>query len=118
MSTRRNVSFGSISQRLEADYDTGQVQGFGELAYGHMFSGVMEGAFVEGFTGLALVHQDGASFTETGGSAALSGQSKAMDTAFSTVGVRGAVQTGFQGIPVRLTGELAWRHAFGDITPS
>ncbi|SUC82772.1 Extracellular serine protease precursor [Pannonibacter phragmitetus] len=117
ISTRRNVSFGSISQRLEADYDTGQVQGFGELAYGQMFSGVMQGAFVEGFTGLALVHQDGASFTETGGSAALSGRSKAMDTAFSTVGVRGAVQTGLQGIPVRLTGELAWRHAFGDITP-
>ncbi|MEH0069094.1 autotransporter outer membrane beta-barrel domain-containing protein [Pannonibacter sp. Pt2-lr] len=115
LSTRRNVSFGSISQRLDADYDAGQVQGFGELAYGHMFSGVMEGAFVEGFTGLALVHQDGAKFTETGGSAALSGNGKSLETAFSTVGVRGAVQTGLQGIPVRLTGELAWRHAFGDV---
>ncbi|WP_374631127.1 autotransporter domain-containing protein [Pannonibacter indicus] len=114
-STRRNVSFASISQRLKADYGTGQVQGFGELAYGHMFSGVMQGAFVEGFTGLALVHQDGAKFTETGGSAALTVRGKAMDTAFSTVGVRGALQTGVQGIPVRLTGELAWRHAFGDV---
>ncbi|WP_208975414.1 autotransporter outer membrane beta-barrel domain-containing protein [Pannonibacter phragmitetus] len=114
-STRRNVNFASISQRLEADYDTGQVQGFGELAYGHMFSGVMQGAFVEGFTGLALVHQDGAKFTETGGTAALTGRGKSLETAFSTVGVRGAVQTGVQGIPVRLTGEFAWRHAFGDV---
>ncbi len=115
ISTRRNVSFASISQRLKADYGTGQVQGFGELAYGHMFSGVMQGAFVEGFTGLALVHQDGAKFTETGGSAALTVRGKAMDTAFSTVGVRGALQTGVQGIPVKLTGELAWRNAFGDV---
>ncbi|SUC82771.1 Extracellular serine protease precursor [Pannonibacter phragmitetus] len=114
-STRRNVNFASISQRLEADYDTGQVQGFGELAYGHMFSGVMQGAFVEGFTGLALVHQDGAKFTETGGTAALTGRGKSLETAFSTVGVRGALQTGVQGIPVRLTGEFAWRHAFGDV---
>ncbi|MBA4207405.1 MAG: hypothetical protein C0457_20645 [Polymorphum sp.] len=115
VSTRRNVSFASISQRLKADYGTGQVQGFGELAYGHMFSGVMQGAFVEGFTGLALVHQDGAKFTETGGSAALTVRGKSLETAFSTVGVRGALQTGLQGIPVKLTGELAWRHAFGDV---
>lgn len=115
ISTRRNVSFGSISQRLDSDYDTGQVQGFGELAYGHMFSGVMQGAFVEGFTGLALVHQDGAKFNETGGTAALTGRGKSLETAFSTVGVRGALQTGVQGIPVRLTGEFAWRHAFGDV---
>ncbi len=115
ISTRRNVNFGNIGQRLDADYDAGQVQGFGELAYGHMFSGVMQGAFVEGFTGLALVRQDGAKFTETGGSAALTGRGKSLETAFSTLGVRGAVQTGFQGIPVKLTGELAWRHAFGDV---
>ncbi|WP_430514467.1 autotransporter outer membrane beta-barrel domain-containing protein [Pannonibacter phragmitetus] len=114
-STRRNVNFASISQRLDSDYDTGQVQGFGELAYGHMFSGVMQGAFVEGFTGLALVHQDGAKFSETGGTAALTGRGKSLETAFSTVGVRGALQTGVQGIPVRLTGEFAWRHAFGDV---
>ncbi|MGY4752010.1 autotransporter domain-containing protein [Pannonibacter sp. Q-1] len=115
VSTRRNVNFASISQQLKADYGVSQVQGFGELAYGHMFSGVMEGAFVEGFTGLALVHQDGAKFTEAGGSAALTVRGKAMETAFSTVGVRGAVQTGVQGIPVKLTGEFVWRHAFGDV---
>jgi autotransporter-associated beta strand protein len=117
VSTRRNVNFSSISQRLEADYGVSQVQGFGELAYGHMFSGVMQGAFVEGFTGLALVHQDGARFSETGGSAALTVRGDALETGFTTVGVRGAVQTGLLGLPARVTGELAWRHAFGDDTP-
>jgi autotransporter-associated beta strand protein len=118
VSTRRNVSFSSISQQLKADYDVSQVQGFGEVAYGHMFSGVMQGAFVEGYTALAVVHQDGARFSETGGSAALTVRGDTLDTAFTTVGVRGEVQTGLMGLPARVTGELAWRHAFGDLDAS
>ncbi|MGE6742316.1 autotransporter outer membrane beta-barrel domain-containing protein [Allorhizobium pseudoryzae] len=70
-SSKRDIEFASISQRVEAHYGTGQVQGFGELAYGHMFNSLMQDAYLEGFAGLALVHQDGAKFTETGGSAAL-----------------------------------------------
>ncbi|EKF61571.1 hypothetical protein QWE_00165 [Agrobacterium albertimagni AOL15] len=116
-SSKRDIEFASISQRVEADYGTGQVQGFGELAYGHMLNGPMQGAYLEGFAGLALVHQDGATFTETGGSVALSGSGNALETGYSTLGLRGAVQTGMQGMPVRLTGELAWRHTFGDVTP-
>ncbi|WP_454915576.1 autotransporter domain-containing protein [Xanthobacter sediminis] len=112
--TSRSVALNGYAGTLNADYDAGTFQAFGELGYG------METplARIEPFAGLAYVslHTDG--YTEQGGAAALAVSGGTMGTAFTTLGLRAAVPFMLGTARAALSGSLGWQHAFGDVTPA
>lgn len=71
----------------------------------------MFGATVEPFAGVEAyrVHTD--AFTETGGSAALSGEARKDTFTLSTLGIRGQTPI-VEGLSAR--SRIGWQHAFGD----
>lgn len=113
LDTTRSVAIPGINERLSGDYDAGAFQVFGELAYGLRAGHT----YIEPFANLAYVslHTDG--YSETGGDAALTGQSDNTDVTFSTLGARVEHDIAFGGVDGALTGMVGWRHAFGDRTP-
>ncbi|MGO4263877.1 autotransporter outer membrane beta-barrel domain-containing protein, partial [Lysobacter sp. TAB13] len=66
----------------------------------------------------AYVNLQSDGFTERGAAAALVGRSSDMSTAFSTLGMRASTTVTVNGMALELRGALAWRHAFGDVTPA
>ncbi|QFR32953.1 autotransporter domain-containing protein [Ancylobacter sp. TS-1] len=96
---------------LNADYDAGTAQVFGELGYGMSFGAVD----FEPFVGLAYVNLGTDAFAETGGLAALYSPSSTMDATYSTLGLRAASTVNFGRTVATLKGLLGWRHAFGDV---
>ncbi|CAN7170255.1 autotransporter domain-containing protein [Bosea sp. LjRoot237] len=112
--TRRTVAFTGFGDGLKAGYDAGTAQVFGELGYRIELGKVA----LEPFAGLAYVnlHTDG--FSETGGVAALTARSDDTSLGYSTLGLRASTNLGLQGMDLTLRGGLAWRHAFGDVTPT
>lgn len=112
ITTGRGVAFPGFGDSLEADYDAGTAQVFGELGYGIRAGSV---AF-EPFANLAYVslHTDG--FTEKGGAAALTSQGSTTDATFTTLGLRASTSFDLAGASVTAKGMVGWRHAFGDVT--
>lgn len=114
VSTSRSVAFPGFNESLKGDYDAGTAQVFGELAYG-----VSVGAArFEPFASLAYVGLHAEGFRETGGAAALASGPAGMDTAFTTLGLRGSASFGLNGASVTARGLVGWRHAFDDVTPT
>lgn len=110
----RTVSFTGFSDRLRSDYNAATAQVFGELGY-RIDAGRVA---LEPFAGLAYVNLQSDGFTERGGAAALVGRSSDMSTAFTTLGLRASTAVTVNGMGLELRGALAWRHAFGDVTPA
>lgn len=112
VSTTRFASV-PFAQTLDADYDAGTAQVFGELGYGFGTAGFD----FEPFVGLAYVslHTDG--YTETGGPAALAAGSDTTDVTYTTLGLRGSTTFALGSGLATAKGMLGWRHAFGDVTP-
>jgi outer membrane autotransporter protein len=112
--TRRTVAFSGFGDGLKSDYDAGTAQVFGELGYRVDLGKVA----LEPFAGLAYVnlHTDG--LRETGGAAALAARSDDTSLGYSTLGLRASTTLAVQGMDLTLRGGLAWRHAFGDVTPT
>lgn len=102
-----------FAQTLEADYDAGTTQVFGELGYGFGAAGFD----LEPFVGLAYVslHTDG--YAETGGPAALTTGSDTTGVTYTTLGLRGSTSFALGSALATAKGMLGWRHAFGDVTP-
>ncbi|MBA4791971.1 MAG: autotransporter domain-containing protein [Rhizobiales bacterium] len=114
VSTARTVSFNYFGGTASADYTSGTAQVFGEVALD-----LAAGAFaVSPFAGLAYVNVGSASFLESGGAAALSVDTGAMGTAYSTLGVRAATSVQVMGRALTPSVTLGWQHAFGDTTPA
>lgn len=114
LSTSRSVAFPGFADTLESDYRAGTAQAFGELGYGIEAGQV---AF-EPFANLAYVNLSTRGFSETGGAAALSGQSSNTDVTFTTLGLRASTSFALDnGVSMTARGMLGWRHAFGDTTP-
>jgi outer membrane autotransporter protein len=113
--TSRAIAFSGFSEQATTRYGAGESQVFGELGYGMTFGTVA----AEPFAGLAWVHLDTASFTETGGVSALAGTGNKDDVGYSTLGARAAtyyvLPNGMALIPRT---SVAWQHAFGTVTPS
>jgi outer membrane autotransporter protein len=113
--TSRTIAFPGFVEQATTRYGTGEAQVFGELGYGLTFGAVA----AEPFVGLAWVHLDTESFTETGGVSALIGTGHKEDVGYSTLGARVAtyylLQNGMALIP---RASVAWQHAFGDVTPT
>lgn len=113
VNTSRKAAFGDFSESLDADYDAGTVQVFGEAGY--RFE--LEAASLEPFAGIAYVdvHTDG--FEEDGGAAALAQGSSDWDQTFTTLGLRATMPLASYRGDATLSGVVGWRHAFGDVTP-
>jgi outer membrane autotransporter protein len=114
VSARRSVAFATISEQLDADYDTGALQAFGELGY--RFGGA--GVSWEPFANVAHVRLHTDSFAETGGATALASEAETMHTTVATLGVRPATQVDLGPARATLRGMVGWRHAFGDVDPT
>ncbi|WDZ80295.1 autotransporter-associated beta strand repeat-containing protein (plasmid) [Ensifer adhaerens] len=113
VSTSRNVNIPGFNNTLKGDYDAGTAQVFGELGYGFP----MGAARFEPFANVALVsvHTDG--FTESGGAAALGGQSDTTESTLTTLGLRASTTFDLNGAALTVKGMAGWRHAFGDVLP-
>jgi outer membrane autotransporter protein len=113
--TSRSIVFPGFAEQASARYGAGESQVFGELGYGMTFGAIA----AEPFAGLAWVHLDTRSFTETGGVSALTGTGNRDDVGYSTLGLRAAtyylLQNGMALIP---RASVAWQHAFGAVTPT
>ncbi|MDX5366892.1 MAG: autotransporter domain-containing protein, partial [Alphaproteobacteria bacterium] len=108
--TQRTAVVGGVVNNLSASYGTHTFQAAVEAAVGFDAGPVT----LTPFAGLAGVHVETESFTETGGPAALSFASSGNTTGISTLGLRVGREAG----QVALTGAAAWRHAFGDVEPA
>jgi outer membrane autotransporter protein len=89
LATERVVAFDNFSNNLQASYNAGTTQTFGEL--GQRFT--IDQFDLEPFANLAYVnlHTDG--FSETGGDAALTSRSDTMEDTFTTLGVRPSTES-------------------------
>ena len=112
--SRRTVTVGG-NQTLRADYNGNATQVFTELGYALP---VGAHSVLEPYAGLAWLSQHTQGFSESGGAAALSGQSQTDSVTTFTLGLRGKTQLAW-GADKRVTlfGGLGWRHASGDTTP-
>ena len=112
--SRRTVTVGG-NQTLRADYNGNATQVFTELGYALP---VGAHSVLEPYAGLAWWNQHTQGFSESGGAAALSGQSQTDSVTTFTLGLRGKTQLAW-GADKRVTlfGGLGWRHASGDTTP-
>lgn len=114
VSTRRYATVAGDSQKLTADYGASTTQLFTELGYSLPLS---DRATIEPFVGLAWSDLRTRGFSESGGSAALRGQSSNDQQTTSTLGVRAQTDFTLAGAEGRLQATLGWRHAFGDVLP-
>lgn len=114
VSTERSATVAGASQKLTADYGASTTQLFTELGYALPLA---DRATIEPFAGLAWSDLRTRSFSESGGSAALRGQSSTNQQTTSTLGVRAQTDFTLAGAEGRLQATLGWRHAFGDVLP-
>ena len=110
----RSVAFPGFSDYLTSAYDAGSFQVFGELGYKLSYGK----AQFEPYAGLAYLRLKTHDFDEKGlTAAALSASSDTMDTSFSTLGLRASTDFFLGTVATTVRADIAWRHAYGDITP-
>lgn len=114
--TDRTVAFGSYSSQPSSQYNGGTTQVFGEVSYGIAVKSVA----LEPYAGLAWVHLNTDSFSETGGGAvSLSGASQTADVGYSTLGLRVASTFALSnGMSLAPHLSAAWQYGFGDLSPT
>lgn len=112
ISTERSVAF-PAAQTLSADYNGTTTQVFGEIGYAVKVGSVD----VEPFVGLAYVSLKTDDYAETGGVAALTGDSVKTDATFGTFGFRGSAKLDSAEGGMLLKGLVGWRHAFDNDLP-
>jgi fibronectin-binding autotransporter adhesin len=115
--TNRSVAFPGFTGADGAGYSGDTLQAFGEAGWRVPLSGLAGPTFVEPIAGLTAMHIETASFTESGGAAALTSASQGYDYAVTTLGVR-AEATLFSNVPLLARGMVGWTHVFGDVTPT
>ncbi|WP_312994895.1 autotransporter domain-containing protein [Achromobacter animicus] len=112
VSTKRYASVAGEQEKLMADYGANTTQLFTELGYSMSLT---DSTRLEPFVGFAWSDLRTRGFSESGGSAALSGQSSSDKQTSSTLGLR--TQTDFKlgSAEARLHAMAGWRHAFGGL---
>mgnify|MGYP003835513487 CR=1 FL=1 len=113
LDTSRTAAFEGFSESLHSSYDARTLQTFAEAAY----SFDLKHTRLQPFGGFAYVHENTDSYSETGGSAALSARDQSSDATFTTLGLRGNARLNLGGTKANIAGSLGWRHAFGS-TPT
>ncbi|MFY0478526.1 autotransporter domain-containing protein [Achromobacter marplatensis] len=112
ISTRRYAN--SQTAALTADYGASTAQVFTELSYARSLG---ERTTLEPFVGLAWSDLRTRGFAESGGGAALSGESGSTQQTYTTLGLRAAQGFEAGGRQGKVFGSVGWRHVFGDIKP-
>ncbi len=114
IATRRDVAFPGFTDTLTAAYGARTAQVFGEVARPVRLGD----AKLEPFAGAAWVGVDVDGFSEQGGAAALSAPASHASTTLTTLGLRYVRPLNLGGTSARLTGAIAWQHAFGGLAPT
>ncbi|MBB1597681.1 autotransporter outer membrane beta-barrel domain-containing protein [Achromobacter sp. UMC46] len=112
--TERSINAGGLNQTLDANYGANTTQLFSEVGYAF---GAARGLTLEPYAGLAWAGQRTRSFSESGGSVALSGDSTRNNTTTTTLGLRATQELTLGSLEGTVSGGLSWRHAFGDVRP-
>lgn len=99
---------------LSADYSALTSQAFAELGYALDLDGVT----IEPFGQLAVVGISTEAYSETGGPSALSADASFEAIGFATIGLRSTSVVVSADGQLKLSGQLAWQHAFGDTDPT
>lgn len=111
--SQRQVRYGSLDQRLTANYGGASTQLFTEVGY---VLPLAEAASIEPFVGLAWSQLRMRAFSESGGSAALSSDGQRQRNISSLAGLRGNLLV--PGSSIALRGLVGWRHVYGNTRPS
>ncbi|MFC4278541.1 autotransporter outer membrane beta-barrel domain-containing protein [Achromobacter aloeverae] len=114
LSTKRGVNAGTINQTLTADYSGSTSQLFAELGYKLP---IADRASVEPFVGAVWSDMRLRGFSESGGSAALDGESERNQTTTTTLGLHASTDFNAGEMAGTLRATVGWRHAFGDVQP-
>ena len=114
LSAMRSVTAAGLDQTLTSRYGGKSAQAFAELGYGIETAGLR----FEPFAGLATMNVWTDGFSETGGSAALTGSGTSLSTLFSSIGLTVEAPLVLGGTFATARGSVAWRHAFGDSAPT
>ncbi|MBW9117405.1 autotransporter domain-containing protein [Rhizobium cauense] len=112
--TRRNVSFGTFTDQLTANYASATAQVFADLSWTHELDQVT----LQPFANLTYINLNTVGFRENGGEAGLSGVDGNDAIATSTMGLRWSMEWPENDVPVNVSGMFGWRHISGDRTPS
>ncbi len=115
ISTQRRIAVGGLDQTLRAGYGASTTQVFTELGWTLKAGDTLT---LEPYAGVAWAGQRTRAFSESGGSAALSGASRTNNTTTTTLGLRARQELMWGATKGAVTGGLGWRHAFGDVTPT
>lgn len=113
ITTRRRAVFAGFDQKLNANYDGGTAQIFGEIGYQLQAGGIA----LEPFANLAYVNLHTDAFMEDGGTGALVGSSSTADATSTTLGVRAGSDFTLGEAKAAARAMVGWRHVFGDRTP-
>lgn len=113
--TRRDTSAAGLADTLKAHYHAGTAQIFTELGYRLPVDARMA---VQPFAGVNYSDLRVRGFSESGGAAALDGESERSAVTTTTLGLRGELRFESAGMPGRVHAMAGWRHAFGDLDPS
>lgn len=112
--TKRRIGAGGLDQTLEASYGAHTTQVFAELGYAFA---PLHALTLEPYAGVAWSGQRTRAFSESGGSAALSGASARNNTTATTLGLRATQALALGSLDGTISAGLGWRHAFGDVRP-
>lgn len=112
--TNRSIFMNGFRDSLNADYDAGLAQFFGEASYAFQLGQQVE---LSPFANLshAILSTDG--FSEKGGAAALSATDSDARATFTTVGLRAAGNFDLGAKVMTWNTMAGWQHTFGDVTP-
>lgn len=112
-STLRDISFGTITSQLTADYASATSQVFADLSSTHELDAIK----LQPFANLAYVNLKTDAFRENGGDAGLLAAKSSDEIATSTIGLRWSWRWPEDNLPVAVSGMLGWRHIEGDVSP-
>ncbi|MGY5409145.1 autotransporter domain-containing protein [Alcaligenes nematophilus] len=101
-------------ETLKADYKAHSIQAFAQLGYRMPVSPRFS---VEPYASVNWHQLHHGSFSESGGQAALRGDSQRQNLSTVTLGLRGTTELDLSKTTLSLSAGLGWRHALGDTTP-
>ncbi|QVQ28429.1 autotransporter domain-containing protein [Achromobacter deleyi] len=115
LDTQRSTAAAGLDQTLKASYGASTGQVFTELGYAVPLN---DRITLEPFIGANYSDLRTRGFSETGGDAALRGESGRNSVTTTTLGLHALTTFESAGARGHVHGTLGWRHAFGDLNPA
>ncbi|CAH1673026.1 Outer membrane autotransporter protein [Chelatococcus asaccharovorans] len=111
----RTVVTSTFNDTAKGDYNAGLFQMFGEIGYAMAMGNVA----IEPFGGLAWANLNTQNVTENAIALGLTGGGTSSNVGFTTLGLRVATDLALSnGMVLVPHASVAWKYAFGDVTPS